>query len=71
MGIVYTLYPKTKHLSDLDNVCSVHAKFFQDALVELKKIPDDNYNYIVSTKFLFGSIDPENPRVEIDIEEII
>ena len=67
LSITYTLYPKTKHLCDLDNVLSIHAKFFQDSLVAGGKIPDDNYNFINHCQFEFGGIDKENPRVEIGI----
>lgn len=66
----FTLYPKTKRSTDLDNVCSIHAKFFQDALTELGRIPDDNYNHIVEVTYKFGSVDKENPRVDITITEI-
>ena len=67
---VYTLYPKTKHLCDLDNILSVHAKFFQDSLVENRKIEDDNYLFIKGLSFRFGSVDPENPRVDIEIKRL-
>lgn len=68
--LTYTLYPKDNRLSDIDNICSIHSKFFQDALVELGKLPDDNYRYIPKTIFTFGEIDKSNPRVEIQIQEI-
>jgi hypothetical protein len=68
--LTYVLYPATKHLTDVGNVCTVVDKFFADALVELRKLPDDNYLYVPELDFRFGSIDRENPRVEIFIEEI-
>ena len=68
--ITYVFYPGTKHLSDVGNTCSIVDKFFADALVELGKIPDDNYLYIPELAFRMGSIDRESPRVEIFIEEI-
>jgi len=67
--VTYTLYPKTKRRTDLGNVLSIHQKFFEDALVELGCLADDDYHTIVQTLFKFGSIDPTNPRVEIDIVE--
>ena len=33
IGITYTLYPKTKRLTDISNVLSVVDKFFCDAFV--------------------------------------
>ncbi len=65
--IRYVLYPKTKRLVDIDNVISIHKKFFQDALVELGKLPDDNYLHIIGSSESFGDVDKSNPRVEIII----
>ena len=64
------LYPKTKRRMDLTNMLSIQDKFFCDALVESKKIPDDDYLHIVSTTYSFGEVDKENPRTEIHITEI-
>jgi len=68
--LTYTLYPKTRRLCDVANVCSVHDKFFSDALVELGKLPDDDYRYVPKVIYEFGEIDKLNPRVEITIQEI-
>lgn len=65
--IRYFLYPKTKRLCDVANVCSIVDKFFSDALVELGKISDDNYTIVPGVSYEFGSVDPANPRVEIQI----
>jgi len=65
--IHYVLYPKTKRLTDIDNVISVHKKFMQDALTELGIIPDDNYKHIVGSSEEFGNVDKSNGRVEIFI----
>lgn len=71
VALRYTLYPKTKRLCDLDNILSIHAKFFQDALVELSKIEEDSYIFIPQSIYQFGNIDKLNPRVEIEILPII
>lgn len=68
--VTFTLFPKTRRLCDIGNVCSVHSKFFLDALVELGKIEDDNYLFIPNEEYLMGEVDKDNPRVEIKIEEI-
>lgn len=68
--ITYTLFPKTKRLTDLDNICSIHSKFFMDALTELDRIQDDNYLYVPEISFNFGKVDKDNPRVEIVITEL-
>lgn len=67
--LVYTLYPKTKRLCDISNILSIHDKFFCDALVELGKLPDDDYRYLAEVSYRFGRVDRLNPRVEILIKE--
>jgi Holliday junction resolvase RusA-like endonuclease len=68
--LVYTLYPKDRRKCDVSNICSIHDKFFSDALVEMGKIEDDNYLYIPEIDYRFGEIDKDRPRVEIRIIEI-
>jgi Holliday junction resolvase RusA-like endonuclease len=65
--ITYTYYPPDKRESDLGNVLPIHAKFFEDALVESGYLPDDNYKYINQVIYKFGEVDKANPRVEIEI----
>lgn len=69
--ITYRLFPKTKRLVDVSNVCSVVDKFFCDALVQSGCIPDDNYKYLPKVEYEFGEVDKNNPRVEIEIQELI
>ena len=66
----YTLYPKSKRMTDLGNVLSIVQKFTEDALVECGIIPDDNYLIIPKVIHSFGDVDKENPRVTLVIEEI-
>ena len=70
IALVFTLYPKTRLLTDISNVCSVHDKFFCDALSEFGKIEDDNYKFLPEITYRFGEVDKENPRVEIEIKEL-
>ena len=70
IDLTYTLYPKTKRLCDISNVCSIVDKFFCDALVNKGKLPDDNYQYIKDIKYTFGSIDKDNPRVTVKINGV-
>jgi len=69
--ITFILYPKTKRRTDLSNVLSIHDKYFCDALVELGKLPDDDYTHIADISYKFGIVDKNNPRVEIEITKII
>lgn len=68
--ITYTVFKGDKRNCDIGNICSVHQKFFEDALVELGKLPDDNHNMIKRSIFEWGGIDKLNPAVEIMIEEV-
>ena len=67
---IYTVYPANKRLFDLGNVCCIHQKFFEDALVELDILPDDNYTNLPLTLYIFGGIDAQNPRVEIELVDL-
>lgn len=67
--ITYTVFKGDKRNCDIGNICSVHQKFFEDALVELGKLPDDNHNMIKRSIFEWGGIDKLNPGVMIMIEE--
>jgi hypothetical protein len=67
LTITYTYYPPDKRLSDLGNVLTIQSKYFEDALVELGYLEDDNYTFINQSIYKFGSMDRTDPRVEIDI----
>ena len=68
--LTFIHYRGDKKKSDRANVCSVHEKFFCDALTRSGCIPDDNDMYILETRYLSGGIDRGNARVEIIVEEI-
>lgn len=66
--VTYRMYPGSKRKMDTMNVCSIHSKFFLDALVSAGKIPDDTYEHVTREVVEFGAIDKSNPRVEITVE---
>jgi Holliday junction resolvase RusA-like endonuclease len=68
--IHYTIYYKDKRKFDLDNIVSVIAKFFQDALVENGIIEEDNYTIVIGSSNSFGGISKDNPRCTIHITEV-
>ena len=70
INLTYTLYPGTKRKTDVSNVCSIHDKFFCDAMVEKGIIQDDDYTVIEKVTYQMGYVDKENPRVDIEIEVI-
>ena len=67
---IYTAYPKTNRKQDLGNVCSIHEKYFEDAMVEFGKLGDDNMKNIPIVIYRYGGVDPENPRVDIEVISI-
>lgn len=68
VNLTYTLYPKTRRLCDVSNICSIVDKFFCDALVNQGKLEDDNYQIVRQVTYKFGQVDKENPRVTVELE---
>ena len=64
----YRYYLRSK--ADVGNVDSVVSKYFLDAFVELGKIEDDDCFQVIGGDHEFVDIDRENPRCEIEIEEL-
>lgn len=54
---------------DKDNICAFGRKVIQDALVESKIIPNDNWEWIKGFSDEFAT-DNKNPRIEIEILEV-
>lgn len=68
--ITITFFAPNAKRRDLSNVCSIVDKFFCDELVKLKKLPDDDVTSIPKCVYLYGGIDRQNPRCEVEIEEL-
>lgn len=66
----FTLFPGSETKCDVSNVCCIVEKFFNDALVECGKIEDDNYTIVPTSRYNFGEVDKNNPRVEVVIHPI-
>jgi hypothetical protein len=66
----FVIHYENKRLFDIDNILSIVSKFSCDALVELGRLPDDNFNHIVQVTGTVGDIDRENPHIELRIKEI-
>ena len=67
IALLYVLYPGSRRRTDLANVISIHQKFFEDALVEAGKLPDDDYAHLLESGMAFGHVDKGDPRVTIEI----
>lgn len=68
--VKFVIYPKDNRLCDVDNIGSIHAKFFLDALVKAGKLEDDNYLFVKETRHAIGKVDKENPRVVVYLKEL-
>jgi hypothetical protein len=68
--ISYVFYCKTSRDQDVANVCSIVDKFFCDTLVDYKKLPDDSWRYVPGVEYIFGGIDPKDPRVEATVTKL-
>ena len=69
--VYFTLYPSSKRRTDLSNVCSIHDKFAMDAIVTGGKLDDDNMTIVVGSHYRPGTIDRKNPRVELELVEVV
>lgn len=69
ISLYFVLYKGSNRKSDRANVLSIQEKFFCDALVEYGCIPDDSDDFIVSTTYVSGWVDKDNPRVELIINQ--
>jgi len=67
--IDFRYFKGTRRKCDKANILSIQEKFFCDALVHYKCIPDDNDEYIGLTRYLPTKYDRGNARVEIIIKE--
>ena len=66
----YRLYYKNK-LCDAPNVVAVIDKFLLDALQEHNIIVQDNVQYYIASSWEVVSQDRINPRIEVEIKEIV
>lgn len=65
LWILATFFPRTKRRFDLSNAFESVA----DLLVDAGIISDDNCYVLPRVSLLFGGVDKENPRVDIEVSE--
>ena len=70
IAIQYRVYKGDKRRFDVGNIASIHQKYFEDAIVELGRLPDDRHENIPITFNTFGGVSDANPRVEITIYDL-
>ena len=57
-------------VSDLDNVCAMANKSFNDAAQAIGLVENDNVKYCKKSCYFVGGADKENPRMEIYIRAL-
>lgn len=67
VAIIYQVFKGDNRRYDIGNVLSIHQKYFEDAMVETGKLPDDKASNIPMVLYTDGGIDRDNPRVEIKV----
>lgn len=65
----YKVYYKNK-LSDAPNIVAVIDKFLMDALQESGVIEQDNVQHYTQSSWEVIKQDRDNPRIEVEIEEV-
>jgi hypothetical protein len=65
--VIYTVHQATRRKYDKGNICSIHEKFFMDALVESGKLKDDDSSHDLCSIYLAGEVLKSDPHVEICI----
>lgn len=70
VAIIYQVFKGDNRRYDIGNVLSIHQKYFEDALVETGKLPDDKAELLPMVIYLRGGVDKDNPRVEITVCDI-
>ena len=67
VAIIYKVFKGDARRYDIGNILSIHEKYFEDALVECGKLPDDKAELLPMVIYTNGGIDRDNPRVEIKV----
>ena len=65
--LTYTYYARSNRRLDISNPCSIIDKFACDALVKAKILEDDSFNQVKQVVYIFGGVDKDNPRCELQI----
>lgn len=71
IAIIYRVFKGDNRRFDIGNVLSIHQKFFEDALTECGKIPDDKSSILPIVIQMNGEVDTENPRVDIYVFNLL
>lgn len=65
------VYHYKNPITDLDNVCAMSNKAFNDAAQAYGLVENDNVKFCKKTAYYVGEQDKENPRMEIYIRKYL
>jgi len=68
--LYFTYYKKSNRKTDRANFCSIHEKFFCDAIVSMGIIKDDHDGIVKESHYYGDVVDKIDPRMEIEIHVI-
>lgn len=68
--LIYTYYHGNKRRIDVSNPCSIIDKFACDVLTDKGVLVDDNTDFVKRVTYIWGGVDKENPRCELEIKII-
>ena len=64
---IYTVYAGSNHAFDIGNISSIVQKYFEDWLVGRGVLADDNIKIITECVYIYGGVDKDAPRVEVQV----
>ena len=67
--VTLVIYAKNKRRFDIDNLALL-IKFTMDVVVELGKLPDDDYNHMPRVIIEYGGINKDDPHGVVVFKEI-
>lgn len=65
--IIYTVYRHDNRTFDIGNVGAIVDKFTSDCLVDCGIIEDDNYTIVKAVEYIWGGVDKDNPRCDVEV----
>lgn len=68
--IIYKIHKGDNRRYDIGNILSIHQKFFEDALVETGKLPDDKSLLLPLVVYVDGSVNTDRPRVDVTVYDL-
>jgi len=71
IALCFKYFKGSKRKCDRANVYSIQEKFLCDSMVHWGVIEDDSDEFIFQTVYLPVEYDKENPRVEVEILEVV